>query len=361
MPLPDKFDVIRNDPEWKEFTQNEQGRKRRLWVEQMMGQITSGTPEQLEEHRQRLIENAYWDAPTWQRPIQPTSLYPSAREIPGAMLSTAVRMWAMPQQFYQDIYAATKQPPGRGFWPTAKRAAVDPFIHAFEYGVGEPEAVAKYPYTPWTDPLMLTTVLGIAKGIIRTAPKIAARAAAQVPTFRKVAGRGIEAIRGRIRPPGAQPIAGETAEAFNARVMAEEAARREALKGRISEVAARGEAVGPPKPPTPTPRGPYNRAMPKLTPHYPKEEAQVVAEFVARHPEDVISKEILTKKPLSPSTLSEIERRIFNRPLTAVPPVGPRFRPPVSAAESVGVTGKPINFNDPITLSKWMLEQGGGI
>lgn len=327
MPLPMTFETISNDPEWAEFSPITQAKMRQRWVQRRLARVTSGTPEQIENLKKQLIADAYRDAPEWQKPYQPKSLYPSAGEIPGEMWRLAGRLFTTPQQYLQ---AAFRQPADR---PVLERVA-EPFKHAFEYAIGEPKAVEKYPYTLYTDPMLASGALALGKYATKAVTKLPGVVAKQIPTIRKLAGRAEEALKGRIRPPGTQPIAGETAEAFNARMVAEEAAKREALKGRISEIKSAEETVGRPKPQIPAPRGPYNRAMPKLTPHYPREEARIVSEFVARHPDDVISKEILTGK-ISPATLSEIERRIFNRLPTSVPPVRPGVTPPIAGEPSI--------------------------
>jgi hypothetical protein len=342
--LPNTFDPIRNDPDWKGFSPEEQAEFREGWVRKRM--IASGNPRD-EKLFQQLIKEAYSDLP--QPPAEEGAFFPPWPEFKERMGTSWERGWGVPKEI---LWGGIKEV-GTGEGTIPQRLSRMP-AQIRDYFIGRrkatelPEEIEKVPGSSlWSDPFLW--------GLGKVGYKLGEKTV-----------KGIGRIGERIRPPGIAKAGEETAEAFNARVMGEEAAKREALKGRIRELRGGREPISAPMPktPTPTPRGPYNKAMVRLIPNYAKEEAKVVSEFVARHPDDILSKAILTEKPpLSPSTLSEIERRIFNRvpqpPVTPPPPPGPRIPPPVGV-ESAGVAGG-INLNDPKALAEWMLKQGGGI
>jgi len=335
------FETLRKDPDFDKLSKEQQTKIREAWVQQQM--MSSGDPRN-QKNFEQLVKEAYYDLP--QAPTE-GAFFPAWPEFKERMGTSWERGWGVPKEI---LWGGIKEV-GTGEGTIPQRLSRMP-AQIRDYFIGRrkatelPEEIEKVPGSSlWSDPFLW--------GLGKVGYKLGEKTV-----------KGIGKIGERIRPPGIAKASEETAEAFNARVMGEEAAKREALKGRIRELRGGREPISAPMPktPTPTPRGPYNKAMTRLTPNYAKEEAKVVSEFVARHPDDILSKAILTEKPpLSPSTLSEIERRIFNRvpqPPVTPPPVGYRIQPPGAAAESLGVTGEAVNLNEPRNLADWMAKQG---
>lgn len=112
MALPQIFDVIRSDPEWNEFSPREQARIREKWVQKRL--LASGKAQDPELKKQ-LIEDAYRDAPEWQKPTAPLTegqaawkgVKGTAGEMLGGALDVGVRTLRTPQQLIANLIEQT--------------------------------------------------------------------------------------------------------------------------------------------------------------------------------------------------------------------------------------------------------------
>jgi len=173
MPLPEMFDVIRNDPEWREFTIPEQNLMREKWVTKRL--IAAGKSQD-QAYKKTLIDEAYRDAPEWSKPVQPMTegeaAWKGVKGTAGQMLGEAwggaMRTLRTPQQLVANLLEQTMG----GFTgyekPTSPlEALVRPFKRTAETHMGtrEPtkltergEGFLETMGEAITDPLMYTGV-----------------------------------------------------------------------------------------------------------------------------------------------------------------------------------------------------------
>jgi len=290
MPLPDTFTVIRTHPRWAELSLPEQTQLREAWVQQRL--LASGDPRNEKLYKQ-LVQEAYADLPKeaeaksnfwWGGHFLP----PTEEYVPRMLkfVDRLGRVFSAPQQFLQSAF---RQPPERAV--TERIAA--PFaetVSGLTKDIMGKERELQYPYKMYTDPLMLYGALQAGKRLVPSAIKRGA----------KIVGR----VKGRVKPPISKGMPWEE------------------IPGKVPPL----RTVGRPQPEIPIRqpgqvwqttlrqelRSTYNRAVPKLTPHFPKEQAQLVADFVARHPEDVISKAVLGKGPITVDVVEAINTRLLS-------------------------------------------------
>ena len=305
------FRTIGDDPDFKLLPPEAQSGIRRDWVEQQM--TGSGRPYDQKLYEQ-LIREASYDLPQTEEKQSKFwfggEMFPAAEEYAPRMLKFVDRLgrvFSAPQQYLQSAF---RRPPDQ---PLAERV-ITPFAETTEGLIkditGE-ERELRYPYTMYTDPLLLG---GIGKFGTR---------------FLKKGIRSIEELAKRVRAPGAKvpsPMTGEAAEAFNRAKLVEEAARREALKATVKEAVPPQRTIGQPSWPTlrkewtgvrvlPEEIKIIKHIKPKLAPHYSPDEIVKIRDFVLQHPEDIITKSLLSKKGLSPEVTREIGKRVlFERP-----------------------------------------------
>ena len=351
------FKTIREDPDFDLLSPTQQAEIRESWINQQ--QYASGKPRDQKLYMQ-LVKESYYDLP--QEAEKPSKFwwggepFPAGEEYAPRMLKFVDRLgrvFSAPQQFLQSAF---RRPPDQ---PLTERI-VTPFAETgaglVEDILGAEERELKYPYTMYTDPLLLG-------GVTRFGGRLLKKGI-----------RSAEELAKRVRAPGAKapsPMTGEAAEAFNRAKLAEEAARREALRATVREAVPPTRLAAPPLRPAGAPIGPgeikiIKNIRPKLAPHYSADEIKTIRDFVLQHPEDVITKSLTSQKKLSPELTKEINQRIFFRRPTVYKEMptfkqaGERFTPkrarvkPPSAAEP----SIPENLNDPTKLAEELRKLG---
>lgn len=280
------FRTIGDDPDFKLLPPEAQSGVRRDWVEQQM--TASGRPYDQKLYEQ-LIREASYDLPQAEEKQSKFwfggEAFPAAEEYAPRMLKFVDRLgrvFSAPQQFLQSAF---RRPPDQ---PLAERV-ITPFAETAEGLIkdvlGE-ERELRYPYTMYTDPLLLG---GVGKFGTR---------------FLKKGIRSAEALAKRVRAPGAKPpspMTGEAAEAFNRAKLAEEAARKSALRETVKEAIPPQRTGGPPRKLT---RGEITYARDlesRLTGIFSKPEATRVANFISQHPHDPLALKLSTAQwPANP-------------------------------------------------------------
>jgi len=260
--------------DWDTLANEDKNNLREEWI---VRQLMATDNPRNQEYLKRFTEEAYADVTP---PSTEGAFFPPLREYPGRMLRQAVRMFTTPQQFLQSAF---RQPSDR---PITERV-ISPFKEAGEYALGGEE---KYPYSLYTDPMVIAGI----PTLIKSGAGILAR---RLPTAIKAGQSAVKKgakVAERVRPPSGLP------------------------KGEIPGNVPPLSTVEPqfmgkvfPRPLTPPPAGIYRQAMGKLTPHFVKDEAQKVAQFVAQHPDDLISQAVKSKGPLNPEMVEQIRSRIL--------------------------------------------------
>lgn len=353
---PDTFkEVVQKlGPLWTQMSPEEQVDIRERWWHGRLMQ--TGDPRNA-ENAQRLEAEAYADirkTPTSQNKFWfGGSFWPPAEEWAPRMekmVGRVGRLWATPQQIIEGFRA------GKSLQQIEQETITD-----LVKDISGEEREERYPYHLYTDPLL---VGGVAKKI------------------------ALPLIRGGIKV-GPSVIKALTP---SARKAAEKVASRPMKWGKIPGEIPPLRTVGKPTSPIPTfgeiwksgqyplrkagiQRGlqaTYKKAMKMVAPHFPKEEAAQVAEFVARHPDDALSKAIIEGRSLTTPlegglTLADnISWRIFGRrpPITNLrPSVGVTTPPPITSpppigkgAESIVEEINTLNPNEYADFMKKMLE-----
>lgn len=337
MPLPEIFDVIRSDPEWREFSPREQTQVRAKWVQRRLISSTNPNDPKL---KAQLVEDAYRDAPEWLKPIQPVSegraawegVKGTAGEIGGRLWDAGMRTLRTPQQLIANLLEQTMS--GITGYEKPKsplEAFVRPFKRTAETAMGrrEPTKLAEGEFLEplsetITDPLMYVGV-GLA-------PRV--RDISRLAKLRKAGvTRPIPPLYGR-----AAREAGEAASVLKPGAMAE------------IEAIPRGWATM-----TPQQQGIYKQVMQAGRANITKDQLQRVAETVANaSPEEaqsVIEALASGNKNKIRSVITRTETPGWKR----TPLKGGRVKPPTATEVPIAE-----ELNRPGGLAEAMEKMGGG-
>lgn len=267
--LPNTFDVIRSDPDWKALPPEEQVEVREKWVQKRM--LASGDPRNQKLYEQ-LIREAYSDLP--QQKGEGGGFWPARPEFKERMATAWERGWGVPKE---ALWGTIKEV-GTGEGTIPQRLSRMP-AQIRDYFIGKreatklPEEMEAVPGSSlWSDPLMWSLgklVYGVGKRVVGEGVK------------------SVSKIGERIRPPVAEGLPwGE-------------------IPGKVPPL----RTVGPPEALAPLAKGTYNRAMAKLTPHLPRDQAQLASKYIARNPADELVVQIM-KGNYTPEIEAELLKRI---------------------------------------------------
>lgn len=182
---PRRFADVIKHPNWNKLTPDEQVEVREKWIGDMLD--ASGAPSN-PEYLNHFTQQAYADI---KPPPTEGAFFPPLREYPGRMFRQAVRAFTTPQQYLQSAF---RQPADR---PVTERITT-PFKEAGEYFLGGEE---KYPYTLYTDPMVIASLPGLLKSAVSI---LSRRFPTAIKAGQTVAKKGGEMAE-RIRPPGGLP------------------------------------------------------------------------------------------------------------------------------------------------------------
>jgi hypothetical protein len=115
MPIPESFDLIRRHPRWGELSPIAQSKRRQWWVQDRLATAGIQDPKRRSEIKAQLVENAYYDAPDWQKPTTPLTegqvawkgVKGAAGEMLGGALDVGVRTLRTPQQLIANLLEQT--------------------------------------------------------------------------------------------------------------------------------------------------------------------------------------------------------------------------------------------------------------